>query len=107
VLLTWGFGGAGAAAQGTLDPVVVVGSREPESLARSTSDIVVIEAEAIRRSSADSVEDLLRREAGLQVVRNGGPGQNAGYFIRGASTNSTIVIVDGVRIGSATLGQAE
>ena len=99
--------GLPAAAQDQLDPVVVVGSREPVVLSRSSGDIVVISGEAIRRSSADSLEELLRREAGLQIVRNGGPGQNAGFFVRGASTNSTIVLVDGVRIGSATLGQAE
>ena len=63
-----------------------------------------------RRSAtarADSVEDLLRRVAGVQIARNGGPGQTSGYFVRGASTSSTVVLVDGVRIGSATLGQAE
>ncbi|MEP6739431.1 MAG: TonB-dependent receptor [Caldimonas sp.] len=98
---------AGVAAQGSLDPVVVTGSREPEVLARSTSDIVVIDSKTIRNSSADSVEDLIRREAGMQLIRNGGPGQNSGFFIRGASTNSTVVLVDGVRIGSASLGQAE
>ena len=96
-----------AHAQSQLDPVVIVGTREPQAASRSTSDIVVIDHEKIRNSSADSVEDLLRREAGLQLARNGGPGQNAGFFIRGASTNSTVVLVDGVRMGSSTLGQAQ
>ncbi len=96
-----------ASAQNRLDPVVVSGTREPERASRSTADIVVIDAETIRRSMADSVEDLLRREAGMQVTRTGGPGQTAGFFIRGSSTSSTLVLVDGVRIGSATLGQAE
>jgi vitamin B12 transporter len=95
------------AADGTLAPVVVTGTREPESLGRSTADIVVIGSDAIRNAAADSVEDLLRRAAGVQIVRNGGPGQNSGFFVRGASTNSTVVLVDGVRVGSATLGQAE
>ena len=90
-----------------LEPVVITGTREPETLGRSTADIVVIDAEAIRSTSADSLEDLIRRNAGMQLVRNGGPGQSTGFFIRGASTNSTVVLVDGVRVGSATLGQAE
>ena len=98
--------GAGAA-NGSLDPVVVTGLREPEVLARAISDIVVIDAETIRNTSADSLEDLIRRQAGMQLVRTGGPGQSTGFFIRGASTSSTVVLVDGVRIGSATLGQAE
>ena len=99
---------AGAiAAETSLDAVVVSGTREPETLGRSSSDIVVVDAATIRATTADSVEDLIRRVAGMQVVRNGGPGQSAGFFIRGASTNGTVVLVDGVRVGSATLGQAE
>ena len=43
----------------------------------------------------------------MQITRNGGPGQTSGYFVRGTGTSSTVVLVDGVRIGSATLGQAE
>ncbi|HEY2187097.1 MAG TPA: TonB-dependent receptor [Caldimonas sp.] len=95
------------AADSSLDPVVITGTREPETLSRSSSDIVVIDAATIRSTTADSVEDLIRRVAGMQLARNGGPGQSSGYFIRGASTNGTVVLVDGVRIGSATLGQAE
>lgn len=94
-------------AQSTLDPVIVTGTREPQALSRSSADVVVIDADTIRNSTADSVEDLLRRQVGMQLTRSGGPGQSSGYFIRGASTSSTVVLVDGVRIGSATLGQAE
>jgi vitamin B12 transporter len=97
----------GALAQNQLDSVIVTGTREPQALARSTADVVVIDAETIRDSSADSVEDLLRREAGMQLTRNGGPGQSSGFFIRGASTNGTVVLIDGVRVGSASVGQAE
>ena len=94
-----------ASAQNRLNPIIVTGSREPQLLDRVTADVVVIDAERIRASTADSVEDLLRREAGVQVSRNGGPGQSAGVFIRGAGSSNTVVLVDGVRIGSATLGQ--
>jgi vitamin B12 transporter len=90
-----------------LNPVVVTGSREPQPLDRVTSDVIVIDAERIRASTADSIEDLLRREAGMQVSRNGGPGQNASVFIRGAGSGNTVVLIDGVRIGSATVGQVE
>lgn len=99
--------GAPALAQPQLDPVVVTGTREPQARSRSIGDLVVIDAETIRNSTADSVEDLIRRESGLQLVRGGGPGQATGFFLRGAGTNSTLVLVDGVRIGSASLGQAE
>jgi vitamin B12 transporter len=98
---------AANAADSALQTVVITATREPEALGRSSADVVVIDSSAIRDSGADSVEDLVRRLAGMQVVRNGGPGQSAGYLLRGASTNGTVVLVDGVRVGSATLGQAE
>ncbi|MES2993721.1 MAG: TonB-dependent receptor [Pseudomonadota bacterium] len=96
-----------SSAQSRLDPIVVTATREPQALARVAADLVVIDAERIRQSTADSIEDLLRREAGVQLVRNGGPGQNAGVLIRGASAGSTLVLIDGVRVGSATVGQVE
>ncbi|MDL2337621.1 MAG: TonB-dependent receptor [Pseudomonadota bacterium] len=94
-----------AQAQTRLPPVVVIATREPVPLDQVTADVVVIDAQRIRESAADSLEDLLRREAGVQLSRTGGPGHSAGIFVRGASSQSTLVLVDGVRIGSATLGQ--
>jgi vitamin B12 transporter len=96
-----------ATAQTQLDPVIVTGTREPQALSRSTADVVVISANTVRDSSASSVEELLRREAGIQLNQNGGPGQSSGYLVRGASSSGTVVLIDGVRVGSATLGQAE
>jgi vitamin B12 transporter len=86
--------------------VVVTGSREPLPADRVAADLVVIDRTVIESSTADSVSDLLRREAGVQVSRNGGPGQTTGIFIRGASSSQSIVLIDGVRVGSATLGSA-
>lgn len=83
---------------------MITGAREPLSSDRLAADVVVIDAEAVRRSAADSVADLLRREAGVQISRNGGPGQSSSVLLRGAAGAQTAVFVDGVRIGSATLG---
>jgi vitamin B12 transporter len=91
----------------SLFPVVITGNREPTPLDRIVGDVVVIDAERIRASNADSLEDLLRREGGIQLSRNGGPGQSAAILLRGSGASSTLVLVDGVRIGSATLGQVD
>ncbi|MEG1327331.1 MAG: TonB-dependent receptor, partial [Janthinobacterium sp.] len=50
--------------------------------------------------------DLLQKQRGIEVTRNGGAGTSASVFIRGANSNQNIVLVDGVRIGSSTLGTA-
>lgn len=85
--------------------VVITGTREPLSPDRLAADVVVIDAATIRASGADSLADLLRREAGVQLSRNGGPGHGSGIFIRGAFAGQTVLLIDGVRVGSATLGQ--
>ena len=87
--------------------LVVTGSREPAPLERLAADIAVIDRATIEASTADSVADLLRREAGVQLSRSGGPGQSTGLLLRGAASVNTVVLVDGVRIGSATLGFAQ
>lgn len=86
------------------DRIVVTATREPALINQLASDVVLIDEAAIR--SATTLEDLLRTHASLQLSRNGGPGQNASVFIRGAGAAATVVLVDGVRVGSATLGQA-
>ena len=90
-----------------LSPVVVTGSREPLPLNRLVGDATVIDEKRIRESSADALETLLSREGGIQLSRAGGPGQAAGVFLRGSSSSSVVVLIDGVRVGSAALGQAD
>ena len=87
--------------------VVVTGAREGISVERLAADVVAIDRARIEASASDSLEALLQREAGVQISRNGGPGASAGIFVRGASSAQTLVLIDGVRVGSATTGQAE
>lgn len=98
---------APVAAQASLPAVAVTGLRESQPLDRVIGDVVVLDGARLRDSGADSLEDALRRVGGLQLSRNGGPGQSAGLLLRGNSAANTVVLVDGVRVGSATLGQVD
>ena len=95
-----------AASSALAQTVVITGSREPLAPERLAADVAVIDTDTIRHTVADSLADLLRREAGLQLSRSGGPGQSTGLFIRGTASQQSVVLVDGVRVGSATLGYA-
>ncbi|MFS2140401.1 TonB-dependent receptor domain-containing protein [Duganella sp. Dugasp56] len=86
--------------------VLVTATRSPQALADVISDSVTIGAEQIAQSGAGSILDLLQRQRGIEVARNGGSGTNSTVFIRGANSNQNIVLVDGVRIGSSTTGAA-
>lgn len=97
---------AESSVNGALDPVVVTGTREAQSLRSAISDIALIDNKTLRDSGVTTIEDALQRFGGLQMLKNGGPGHASGYLLRGVGTNSTVVLVDGVRVGSASLGQA-
>ena len=89
----------GVAVAQTPPEIVVTGSREPLAPERLAADVVVIGAETLRATTADSLADLLRREAGVQISRSGGPGQSTGLFIRGTSSQQSVVLVDGAPRG--------
>lgn len=88
------------------DTVVVTATRTPQRADEVIADTVVIDNDEIARSGAGSVADVLRRQRGIEIVRNGGPGTSTSVYLRGANSNQIVVLVDGVRIGSSTTGAA-
>jgi len=86
--------------------VVVTATRTPERADQVLADTTVIGSEEIARAGADSIADLLARQRGIEIVRNGGPGTSTSVFLRGANSNQVVVLIDGVRIGSSTTGTA-
>ncbi|MET0321325.1 MAG: TonB-dependent receptor [Duganella sp.] len=86
--------------------VLVTATRTAQPLADVISDSVTISAEQIARAGAGSIVDLLKRQRGIEVTRNGGAGSSSNVYIRGANSNQSVVLVDGVRIGSSTTGAA-
>lgn len=85
---------------------VVTASRTPELAGSTVRPVQVITAEDIRLSGAGSLTDLLGTLGGVEITRSGGLGQSSSIFLRGANSDHTVVLVDGVRVGSATLGTA-
>lgn len=86
---------------------VVTASRTPQLSSDILSSIKVITREEIELASASSVAELLNDINGLQMSQNGGKGQTASIFSRGTNSGHILVIIDGQRISSATLGQVE
>jgi vitamin B12 transporter len=88
------------------EAVVVTATRFPSRTTSVVNDISVIDKEAIQRAGHSTLAELLQTQPGIEIVTNGGMGQPSGISIRGANVTQTLVIVDGLRIGSATAGQA-
>lgn len=72
----------------------------------SVASSSVITREDIERSQAQSVPDMLRGLAGVQIVSNGGRGKNTTLYLRGTSEKQLLVLIDGVKVGAATSGAA-
>jgi vitamin B12 transporter len=89
-----------------LDEVVVTATRNPEPASQALEPLVVIDRAALEDSLAIDVGDVLRYRAGLDIGRSGGPGQPLSLFIRGANSDQSIIMIDGVRINAGTIGLA-
>ena len=87
------------------DTVVVTATRQAQRADEVLSSVDVIERAQIERAGHSTLVELLSSRPGIQVTTNGGPGANTGVFIRGANSGHTLVLIDGMRVGSATTGQ--
>jgi vitamin B12 transporter len=94
------------AAETTLPPILITASRLAESTEETLYSTSVIAREAIEQMQAQDAADVLRRIPGIQIGRNGGPGQATSVFIRGAASDHTLVLIDGIPINSSTVGAA-
>ncbi len=93
-------------AQDALEETVITATRTPVPLDSVGAPVIVISRDDIERSLASDVSELLAQHAGLEIARNGGPGQTTSLFVRGTDSNHTIVLVDGVRVNPGTIGGA-
>lgn len=89
-----------------LDNQVVTASRTAEAPIAPIASTATIERVDIERSQAKTVPDLLRGLAGVSVTSNGGRGKSSSVSIRGTQDKHLLVLIDGVKVGSATSGTA-
>jgi vitamin B12 transporter len=93
-----------ASAPSSLDTVTVTATRTPSRIADTVAEVTVVERVDIERASGRTLAELLSRQPGLQWTSNGGLGKTSSVFIRGLESRHTLLLVDGVRLGSATVG---
>ncbi|MGH8258891.1 MAG: TonB-dependent receptor domain-containing protein [Steroidobacteraceae bacterium] len=94
-----------SAAPGRDDPdVLVTASRESESLEEVLWSADVLTRDDIDASQTTSLQSLLGQLPGVQIDNAGGLGKQSSLFVRGMNADQTLLLVDGVRVGSATTG---
>lgn len=93
-----------AADQSHIETTIVTATRTEQSVADILAPVTVFERADIERIQPNDLQELLSRAVGVSFVRNGGRGASTSLFVRGNQSNHTLVMIDGVRIGSATNG---
>lgn len=86
------------------EPIVVTATRSPGNAIATLRDAVVIERDELESYGTLTLAEVLQMRAGVEIRATGGPGQPTGIFMRGAGAAQTLVLVDGLRVGSATAG---
>jgi vitamin B12 transporter len=89
-----------------LDAVVVSASRVPVPVQDVIADVSVIDRAELDLMGQGALRDVLAQQPGVQFVSNGGYRSSTSVYLRGATTAQAIVLIDGVRVGSATSGGA-
>jgi vitamin B12 transporter len=94
----------GAADGDPLNPLVVTATRTAQPEDQVVASVTVITRAEIEARQPASVEELLRGEAGVQIVNQGGLGKVSTLLLRGMNSDQVLVLIDGVRLDSATAG---
>jgi vitamin B12 transporter len=81
-----------------VEDVVVTANRIEQQASRVGDSVTVISAKEQRRSQKTAVSDLIAMTPGVTVTRNGGIGGATSVRIRGAETDQTVVLIDGVKL---------
>ena len=87
----------------TLNEVVVVANRAPEPLSKVGNSVTLLTDQDIQQSQATIASDLLAQTPGITVARDGGVGESTSVYIRGAESDQTVVVIDGVKMTDPSL----
>ena len=81
------------------EPVVVVtANRTAQPVERVGQSITVVDSAEIERRQTQTVADVLRTLPGVSITRNGGVGTSTSVYIRGAESDHTVALVDGIKL---------
>lgn len=93
-----------AVAPNAMDPIIVTATKMPTPGNDVLADYTYIGPEEIERAAQTSLPELLQQQRGIQISGSGGGGNVSSVYIRGTNNNQSLVLIDGVRMESSSLG---
>jgi vitamin B12 transporter len=87
-----------------LHDIIVTANRVEQNKENALADVTIIDRQDIERSGQSTLAEILSTQPGIEIESNGGVGATSNIHIRGTNSQSVVVLIDGMRIASATLG---
>lgn len=78
--------------------LVITATRNPQPIEKVGQSITVVGPAEIKESQAVALTELLSTTPGVSFSRNGGIGGSTALRIRGAESDQTVVVIDGVKL---------
>ena len=85
-------------------PIIVTATRTAQTADDSLASVTVITEEQIAQQQVNDLRQLLTSISGIDMTNNGGLGKATSMFMRGTSSSHVLVMIDGIKVGSATNG---
>jgi len=86
-------------------PGVIVTATRTETLKNElAAGATVYTRQDIDRLQVKTLPDLFKGALGLDIAQSGGYGQTTDLFLRGTNPGHVLVLIDGIKVGSATTG---
>lgn len=96
---------AGRAGATAVEDVIVTANRSAQPIERVGASVTVLTQAAIEARQTPAVVELLAQTPGVSFTRNGGVGMSTGVNIRGAESQHTVVLIDGVKLNDPSSTQ--
>jgi vitamin B12 transporter len=84
--------------------IIVTATRTAETIDETLAPVSVITRKDIERLQATSIAEVLKMTPSVSFTSSGGFGSNQSFSIRGTNSDHVLVLIDGVPVGSSTLG---
>lgn len=89
----------------TFPKMTVTATRTETAVNNTIAQTRVIDSEELKRYQGQTVLDVLKNQSGINITQSGGMGTSSNFYMRGFDSRQVLVLIDGVRYGSITLGQ--
>lgn len=96
-----------ALAETNLKTVQVTTNKASQSIENITSNVTIITAQDIEKIQATTISEVLSEVNGLQIIDKGGLGSQSALYLRGFSSQRTLILIDGVRYSDPTTPNGE